>query len=237
MAATTLRQEDLKVLDQTRQRLFQLANNIASLKTDVQQGNPLPPWESIQTAASILSHNINGLVDHFSKSSETLNRTVVYPSTNYPGRTQEAVLGQLLRKKYEPQVETWVDQGRSEAVEDKEDDAEDLWNWAADWIGQRAATYVLEEGGDNYTSEEREAGIENVRTGLRRKLDEDESDEEDEDEDDEMEDAVPDSMKAERTNSSQAEAEIEAVKKSSGTKRTLDDILKASVTGTIISRQ
>lgn len=44
MSSTALRQEDLKVLDQTRQRLFQLANNIASLKADVQQGNPLPPW-------------------------------------------------------------------------------------------------------------------------------------------------------------------------------------------------
>ena len=44
MASPFLRQEDLKVLDQTRQRLFQLASNLSSLKTDVEQGAPLPPW-------------------------------------------------------------------------------------------------------------------------------------------------------------------------------------------------
>lgn len=37
-----LRQEDLKALEQTRQRLFQLTNNIASLKNDVLTANPLP---------------------------------------------------------------------------------------------------------------------------------------------------------------------------------------------------
>lgn len=44
MASTALRQEDLKILDQTRTRLFQLSANIASLKADVERGNPLPPW-------------------------------------------------------------------------------------------------------------------------------------------------------------------------------------------------
>src|ERR1700710_2387143 len=78
---------------------------------------------SIQTTASILGQNINSLVEHLSKHSDFLNRTVVYPSTNFPGRTQEGLLGQLLRKKYEPQVETWVDQGRAirtEVAEGKE---------------------------------------------------------------------------------------------------------------------
>lgn len=39
-----LRPEDLKALEQTRQRLYQLTNNIGSLKNDVMRSNPLPDW-------------------------------------------------------------------------------------------------------------------------------------------------------------------------------------------------
>jgi mediator of RNA polymerase II transcription subunit 8 len=148
---------------------------------------------AIQASASILGQNMNGLVEHLAKHSDTLNSSVVYPSTNYPGRTQEGLLGQLLRKKYEPQVETWVDEGRamqSGSKEGKEEDVEDLWNWAAEWIGPRVAKYVGEDSRDHYTFEEQEAGIENVRTGLRRTLDEEDSEEDDDgdDDDEEMED-------------------------------------------------
>jgi len=44
MAQTSLTQEDIKALEHTRQRLYQLSNNIASLKGDVLRSNPLPQW-------------------------------------------------------------------------------------------------------------------------------------------------------------------------------------------------
>lgn len=44
MAQATLSQEDLKALDRTRQGLFILSNNIASLKSDILRSNPLPQW-------------------------------------------------------------------------------------------------------------------------------------------------------------------------------------------------
>jgi len=253
MATPSLQQDDLKTLDQTRQRLSQLANNIASLKSDIQQGNPLPPWsvapnpplsphplteiprESIQTSASILGNNINSIVEHLARNADSLNRTVVYPSTNYPGRTQEGLLGQLLRKKLEPQVETWVDEGRAIQEEDGggggDGDAEKLWAWGKEWIGGRVATYILEEAGDNYTVEEREGGIENVNIGLRRKLDEDESDE-DEDEDDEdgdkeMEDVGVEVTTVGKTTSGQLQFGLEEVRKSpDGKSMGVSDILK-----------
>ena len=194
---------------------------------------------SIQTTASILGQNINSLVEHLSKHSDFLNRTVVYPSTNFPGRTQEGLLGQLLRKKYEPQVETWVDQGRAirtEVAEGKEEDIEDLWNWAADWIGPRVAKYALEEAGDNYTVEEREAGIENVKTGLKRKLEEDDSSDED-DEDEEMEDIGLDVTSVGRTSVGQIEFGMGEIKKSpDGTSRSLDEILKATTSGIAVDQ-
>jgi mediator of RNA polymerase II transcription subunit 8 len=124
-------------------------------------------------------------------------------------------------------------------MECKEDDTEELWNWAADWIGQRAAKYVLEEGGENYTFEERESGIENVRTGLRRGLDGDESDEEeDDDEDEEIEDVGLNATNSETINSSKVEPGAGEIKgKPAGTRRTVDEILRASTAGVVGNRQ
>jgi mediator of RNA polymerase II transcription subunit 8 len=256
-----LQQEDLKTLDQTRQRLSQLANNIASLKSDIQQGSPLPPWylssqhpsprlclssiilmlrrESIQTSAAILGNNINSIVEQLSRNADSLNRTVVYSSTNYPGRTQEGLLGQLLRKKLEPQVESWVDEGRKiqestkqEAPGDRkgDEDIEELWEWGKDWIGGRVATYILEEAGDSYTAEEREMGIENVNIGLRRKPDEEDSDEdedEDDDEDKEMKDVGVEVTSVGKVTGGQLQFGLEEVRKSpDGKARGINDILR-----------
>ena len=42
----TLSQQDLKILEQTRQRLFQLTNSILSLQQNIVQSDPLPPWSA-----------------------------------------------------------------------------------------------------------------------------------------------------------------------------------------------
>jgi hypothetical protein len=42
MASLNISQEELKAVEQTRQRLFQLSNSIGSLKTDVYNSSPLP---------------------------------------------------------------------------------------------------------------------------------------------------------------------------------------------------
>jgi mediator of RNA polymerase II transcription subunit 8 len=57
MAQAMLSQEDLKVLEQARQRLYQLTNNIASLKGDVLRSNPLPQW-CVGTCS--LNHHLRG---------------------------------------------------------------------------------------------------------------------------------------------------------------------------------
>lgn len=153
-----------------------------------------------------------------------LNRTVAYPSPNYPGRTQEGLLGQLLRKKLEPHVETWVDEGRAIHDGDEGEDVAELWAWSQEWIGTRVATYILDEAGDNYTIEERKGGVENVNTGLRRKLDEDESEEEDEDS---MEDVGVEVTTVGSTATGQVEYGLEELRPSPDAKmRGVDDILR-----------
>jgi hypothetical protein len=42
--ATTLSQDQVKVLEQTRQRLVQLTHSLGSLAASLQQSDPLPPW-------------------------------------------------------------------------------------------------------------------------------------------------------------------------------------------------
>lgn len=175
---------------------------------------------------------------------DLFQKVAVHPSTNFPGRTQEGLLPQLLRKKLEIPVEDWVNEGRTiqatnEADKEKEND--ELWEWAKEYIGERVALYVFDVNGTNYTREEREMGIENVRTGLRRKLPEkergeEESDDEDEDdEDEEMEDVGLENTTVTATKDGQVEFGFEEVKPGQknpgGQARRLSDIMRYVTTG------
>ncbi|TDZ68178.1 Mediator of RNA polymerase II transcription subunit 8 [Colletotrichum trifolii] len=183
--------DEYKAIEQTRQRLFQLSNSIQGLKNDVYKSNPLPPPASLQAQSQILLRNLQTLLDTLTENTHVFQHLHVFPDAAYPGRTQENILLQLLRKKLEPGVEEWVERGRETTRElraarggdgDGEARLEEVWREVRSWTVERVQRYVLEEAGDVYTAEEHEAGIEHVRTGLKRGLEEDdESDEEDED--------------------------------------------------------
>lgn len=148
------------------------------------------PSASFQASAQIIQRNLQSLLDSISENSDLLNRMAVHPSPNFPGRTQENALGQLLRKKLEPDVEELVALGRGAAAEATPEGLarmQEVWDDARRWVQQRIAQYVGEEAGDVYTKEEREMGVENVRTGLKRELEEYSEDEEEEEEDDDDE--------------------------------------------------
>lgn len=138
----------------------------------------------------------------------------VYPLPSYPGITQEALLGQLLRKKLEPEVEDWVMQGRrmadeaGMANEETKSGMLELWSWAGMAANELARGH---EWGGDFTVEEREAGVENVVTGLRRKF-ADEGDEDEEEDEDEMEDEDKD----EDGDAGQGDDNMEIVKVESG---------------------
>lgn len=97
---------------------------------------------------------------------------------------------QLLRKKLEPKVEDWAAEGRQIATEATEQgrnngytqsNLNELWNWAGMAANEDARKHTW---GGNYTLAEKELGVENVVTGLRRKLKEDPDDSSEEEEDD-----------------------------------------------------
>ncbi|MFW9777187.1 hypothetical protein, partial [Brucella melitensis] len=65
-----------------------------------------------QASAQIIQRNLQSLLDSVNDNADLLNRMAIHPSPNFPGRTQENALGQLLRKKLEPDVEELVAKGR-----------------------------------------------------------------------------------------------------------------------------
>ncbi|MCJ1466865.1 mediator of RNA polymerase II transcription subunit 8 [Pseudocyphellaria aurata] len=185
----TLSQQDLKILEQTRQRLSQLTNSLASLQQNILQSDPLPPWSSLQSHASIISNHLTSVSTHLSTHSALLASLAVFPLPSFPGKTQEPLLGQLLRKKLEPSIEDWVIKGQAIAEQEvgeetSRQDLTELWKWAGMEANGLARGH---EWGGDFTREEFDGGLENVVTGLRRKLEWDEEDEDDEDNDDEEE--------------------------------------------------
>jgi mediator of RNA polymerase II transcription subunit 8 len=160
---------------------------------------------SLQNSANLLYHNLDSLHKVLAGAQPLLANAHVYPLPSYPGRTQEDLLTQLLRKKLQPQVEDWIANGErhaaNNAVEPRHTNGSsanptepgpqpmsttqltDLWEWAGREGNRIARDMGADAFDDVFTLEEHEAGIETVVTGLRRKL----WDSDDEDEDDEGE--------------------------------------------------
>ncbi|BCR84014.1 RNA polymerase II mediator complex subunit MED8 [Aspergillus chevalieri] len=238
---TSLNQDQIKALEQSRQRLVQLTHSLSSLITSINTSDPLPSWSSLQSQATIISNNLITVSEHLTDQKDLFNSLVAYPGPDYPSRTQGPALEQLLRTKLDPRVEDWVSRGRTTGQKSRsqtqvggrelsEGDLAELWAWAPVEANQEARR---RNWGGNFTLEEKEAGIENVVTGLRRELeDEDESEEEEEEEEDQM-DIVGARKKA---SGGGLEFDIAArqpsqVAAAAGPMMPLDDVLRFMTTG------
>jgi mediator of RNA polymerase II transcription subunit 8 len=161
--------------------------------------------DSLQTRAGLLAADLQQLQTIFDANRSFLTAAHPYPHAAFPGHSHEIVLQQLLRKKAEPTVEDWVEDNTNPAKVAKwdngrdtglgEDEQAELWAFAKPASTQTAGQMYSSGAFDyEYTLAEKEAGVDSVVTGLRRKLnktmDDDDEDDEDEDEDEEMEDRV-----------------------------------------------
>lgn len=127
----------------------------------------------------------------------------------------------MLRKKLEPHVEDWVEQGRLAGEEVVKEDGgrgreeiTELWEWAGITANEEARKH---DWGGEYTAEEIEGGIENVVTGLR--------DEDSDEEEDEMEDKGDD--QSGRMNGHENKSPVEG----RGKPLSMNDILRFLVKG------
>ncbi|KAF5026561.1 hypothetical protein F66182_1350 [Fusarium sp. NRRL 66182] len=188
MATLNLEDDELKALEQTLSKVAQLSSSVQSFRQDLLKNNPLPPPKSIQASAKILQKNLKSLLETMNENADLFNRMAIHPSTNYPGRTHEGVLTHLLRKKLEPDVEELVGQGLEAArlaTPEGLDALEGIWRELRAWLIDRVGYFAASENNDPYTAEERADGTENVRTGLRRDIEEGEDDEDEDEEEEE----------------------------------------------------
>ncbi|MCJ1233265.1 mediator of RNA polymerase II transcription subunit 8 [Varicellaria rhodocarpa] len=177
---TTLTPSAIKTLEQTRQRLSLLNNSLIAFQASIVQHDPLPEWTSFKSSATIISQSLASLSTHLSTNAPLLSRMAVYPLPSFPGRTQEGLLQQLLRKKLEPGVEEWVEEGRrggGVGMDDKEDEGgegegggggkvdmgkkeegalTELWAWAGGAANEEARMYVWGGGGEGGSGDEEE---------------------------------------------------------------------------------
>jgi len=210
MASLNMAQEELRQIEQMRNRFLQLNSTLNSLRAAIEQHPPttLISHESLQASANILQQIIKSLQASATENADLLRKVTIHPSTNYPGRTHENILLSLLRKKLEPEVESWVEEARDVARDAGLDpvkldynivaneEAEEVPNdpFNEQWADIRGAcidvtmVYVRDQTFANYTEAEKEIGIENIRTGLKRSLEDDDDEDEDEEDEEDSED-------------------------------------------------
>ncbi|KAI7530812.1 hypothetical protein KC331_g14469 [Hortaea werneckii] len=155
----------------------------------MERSDPVPGWPSIQRDAELAVMNLARAQDAMNEFGAFFRAAHAYPLPSYPGHEKEMMLGMLMRKKLDPKTDDWVTQYSKspETIQESgdagklnTDDLRDLWDFAGPAENGIARDMLENDAfGSLFTMAEQEDGIENVKTGLRRKLFEDDSDEED----------------------------------------------------------
>lgn len=135
------------------------------------------------------------LSDALNSQHELFSTMNAYATSKFPAYDpqRQDLLYALLYKKLELRGEEWIDKALQEAKEQKDtgedqglpaDQMEGLWEWASDSSRKFFQPWFEDEVfEDNFTVAERESGVENVVTGIKRNLDRDDDEDDDEDED------------------------------------------------------
>jgi mediator of RNA polymerase II transcription subunit 8, fungi type len=111
----------------------QLTHSLNHLQGQIQQAT-LPSWPALQTQFNVILTQLMSLSGTLASFSEILQRTVTYPLPNFPALTETGLLTTLLRKKNQPEVQEWIEQGREAAKDVKITTDDDFSSWAADMV-------------------------------------------------------------------------------------------------------
>lgn len=186
--------EEIQALSTLRNNLSTLALSLRKLSADISNtgpATPLPPYKDLLSALNYASFHIQQLAAHTSRHKSFFDAAHAYPLPNFPV-PHEALLSQLVRKNESEEVAEWI-AGASAAVDKARaelrgkdgdakmadasgekgtgllgaDDLKALWAFA----GTKAAEEVNRvPKGLDYTIEEAVNGIDEVETGLKKKL-------------------------------------------------------------------
>jgi hypothetical protein len=184
-----LNADQIRSLEQLRQRLLSLNASLGALRGDL--ATSLPSWTTLQSHSNLIASNLTQINNQLSDHADLLASTVTFPSMHFSGRHNQDIIDTLLRTKLEPDVEEWFEQGvaygntlnggAGQIL--RESDRKEFWAWAPRKANETARR---QKWGADYTAEEIGKGVENVVTGLNRDLMVPvDQDDEDEDEDEE----------------------------------------------------
>lgn len=206
----------VKSMEALLRRAQVLHGALNAFQRDLATSQPLLPFPIMQNRLNHIQSELSECKTAMSDHKDVLANTVLLPTQRFPTKYHAHILESLFRTKPEPNVEDWQEQTMKIAIErDNRQDREkregrlstlpdkdrlELWQDAAIISDQEVRQHAWFQG--DYTLAEMQAGIENVRHGLRRELklpelepgssDEDEFEEPEEDEVDEAEDAQAD---------------------------------------------
>lgn len=194
----SLAPDQLRALDTLRTRLSQLSDTLSNTFRDLNTRDPLPTWPQMESLQSSLSFTLGQVSETLTLNAKLLKEAHVHPTSAFPGHREGDLMLTILRKKMDTQSEAWIGEYTEGFKADGENalgrgELEGLWSWASG-CSQGIVGPMLEDEafGDDFTIAEREEGVENVRTGLKRKLWEEESGDEGEDGGEKMEeDSMP----------------------------------------------
>lgn len=190
-------------LERIRVRLQQLQGHHQVLLREINSNQPLVSYAQLQSSWNTIQATKMTIIEELKNSSNILSSVVVVPNARFPKQSKN-YLDTLLRTKFDPSTEDWVEQKQKDARE--RDDRQErekregvfhalpdrelttFWRAAAEIANSHAVYHgnvILAQA--DYTWEEVDGGVSNVRHGLRRELREpmaaDDSDEDVEEDD------------------------------------------------------
>ena len=100
-----------QALDAIRMRLAQLTHSLRKIREDLSKAE-LPQWYALQSQLNVTLTQLMSVTSTLEHFHETLDATAVYPLPKFPTTSHEPLLTTLLRKKYTPEVDEWIQQSK-----------------------------------------------------------------------------------------------------------------------------
>ncbi|GMM58696.1 Med8 protein [Maudiozyma humilis] len=100
-----------QALDAIRMRLAQLTHSLRKIREDLSKAE-LPQWYALQAQLNVTLTQLMSVTSTLEHFHDTLDATAVYPLPKFPTTSHEALLTTLLRKKYTPEVDEWIQQSK-----------------------------------------------------------------------------------------------------------------------------
>lgn len=173
-------------LERLRVRLQQLQGHHQVMLREIGSSQSLPPYAQLQSNWNAIQSTKMQIMEELKTFADVLSTIVVVPNAHFPKQSKN-YLDTLLRTKYDPSTEDWMEQKQKDARarEDQQDrekrennlqslpdrELSAFWRAAAETANSHAVHHgsvILAQA--DYTWEEVADGIENVSHGLQREL-------------------------------------------------------------------